>query len=74
MWRRPRARTCPSSSTTSPADVGEHHDRLTAFLCAQNIALEYSENIAPALGVSYGGKIAILPGQSKAEEFVTLGP
>lgn len=30
------------------------------------------ENIAPALGVSYGGKIALLPGQSKAEEFVTL--
>jgi len=24
------------------------------------------------LGVSYGGKIALLPGQSKAEEFVTL--
>jgi hypothetical protein len=53
-------------------DVGEHRDRLTAFLDAQNIALEYSENIAPALGVSYGGKIALLPGQSKAEEFVTL--
>jgi antirestriction protein ArdC len=53
-------------------DVGEHRDRLTAFLDAQNITLEYSENIAPALGVSYGGKIALLPGQSKAEEFVTL--
>ena len=53
-------------------DVGEHRDRLIAFLDAQNIALEYSENIAPALGVSYGGKIAILPGQSPAEELVTL--
>jgi hypothetical protein len=53
-------------------DVGGHRDRLIAFLAAQNIALEYSENIAPALGVSYGGKIALLPGQSKAEEFVTL--
>jgi hypothetical protein len=53
-------------------DVGEHRDRLIAFLDAQNIALEYTENIAPALGVSYGGKIALLPGQSKAEEFVTL--
>jgi hypothetical protein len=53
-------------------DVGGHRDRLMAFLAAQNIALEYSENIAPALGVSYGGKIALLPGQSKAEEFVTL--
>ena len=43
-----------------------------AFLDAQNITLEYNENIAPALGVSYGGRIALLPGQSKAEEFITL--
>jgi len=53
-------------------DVGEHHERLISFLDAQNIALEYSENIAPALGVSYGGKIVLLPGQSEAESFVTL--
>ena len=53
-------------------DVGEHRDRLIAFLDSQNIALEYSENIAPALGVSYGGKIAILPGQSPAEDLVCL--
>ena len=53
-------------------DVGSHRDGLIAFVAQQNIVLEYSENIAPALGVSYGGKIALLPGQSKAEEFVTL--
>ncbi len=53
-------------------EVGAHRDRLIAFLDSQNIALDYNENIAPALGVSYGGKIAIRPGQSKAEEFVTL--
>jgi hypothetical protein len=53
-------------------EVGEHRNRLIAFLAQQNIALEYSDNIAPALGVSYGGKIALLPGQSKAEEFVCL--
>jgi len=53
-------------------DVRDHRDRLIEFLARQNIALEYTENIAPALGVSYGGKIALLPGQSKAEEFVTL--
>ena len=53
-------------------DVGSHRNRLIDFLSQQNIALEYSENIAPALGVSYGGKIALLPGQSKAEEFVSL--
>jgi len=53
-------------------EVGEHRDRLIAFLDSQNIALEYNENIAPALGVSYGGKIAILPGQSPAEDLVCL--
>jgi hypothetical protein len=52
--------------------VGEHRDRLIDFLAYQNIALEFNEKIAPALGVSYGGKIALLPGQSKAEEFVSL--
>jgi len=62
----------PEFEHTVSGDVGGHRDRLLAFLAAQNIALEYSENIAPALGVSYGGKIALLPGQSKAEEFVTL--
>jgi hypothetical protein len=53
-------------------EVGEHGNRLIEFLAQQNIALEFNERIAPALGVSYGGKIALLPGQSKAEEFVTL--
>ena len=53
-------------------DVGEQRDRLIGFLGQQNITLEFNERIAPALGVSYGGKIALLPGQSKPEEFVTL--
>jgi hypothetical protein len=53
-------------------EVGAHRDRMIAFLAAQNIKLEFNEKIAPALGVSYGGKIALLPGQSKAEEFTTL--
>ena len=53
-------------------DVGENHDRLVSFIERQGIELVYSENIAPALGMSYGGRIAILPGQSKAETFATL--
>jgi antirestriction protein ArdC len=53
-------------------EVGEYRERLIAMLDSQNIALEYSEDIAPALGVSYGGRIALLPGQQKAEEFTTL--
>ena len=53
-------------------DVGENRDRLLAFVERQGIELVFTENIAPALGVSYGGRIALLPGQSKAEEFATL--
>ena len=53
-------------------EVGKKRDRLIDFLAQQNIALEFNERIAPALGVSYGGKIALFPGQSKPEEFVTL--
>src|SRR5580700_3425616 len=53
-------------------DVGENLDRLASFIEKQGIALTYTEKIAPALGMSYGGRIAILPGQSKAEEFSTL--
>jgi hypothetical protein len=53
-------------------DPGENIDRLAAFLKQQGIQLVYNPKIAPALGMSYGGRIAILPGQSKAEEFSTL--
>lgn len=53
-------------------EVGGNRDLLIAFLAEQNIALEFNEQIAPSLGVSYGGRIAILPGLSKAEEFTTL--
>ena len=53
-------------------DVGENHDRLVSFIDRQGIELVFTEKIAPALGMSYGGRIAILPGQSKAETFATL--
>ena len=53
-------------------DVGENRDRLLAFIERQGIELYFTEKIAPALGMSYGGRIAILSGQSKAEEFSTL--
>jgi hypothetical protein len=53
-------------------EVGEYRERLINFVIAQGIELEFKESIAPALGMSYGGKIAILPGQAAAEEFSTL--
>ena len=62
----------PEIDHSITGEVGGNRERLIAFLAQQNIALEFNEKIAPALGVSYGGKIALLPGQSKAEEFVTL--
>lgn len=53
-------------------EVGEYLSRLREFVTERGIALEYNEAIAPALGVSYGGKIALLPGQTKPEEFTAL--
>jgi antirestriction protein ArdC len=53
-------------------DPREHRERLVKFIAAHGIALEYSEDIAPARGTSSGGKITLLPGQSPAEEFATL--
>jgi hypothetical protein len=53
-------------------DPGDNIERLTAFLNSKGIIVSYNEIIAPALGMSYGGRIALLPGQSKAETFSTL--
>jgi hypothetical protein len=53
-------------------DPGDNIERLTEFLNSKAITVSYSEKIAPALGMSYGGRIALLPGQSKAETFSTL--
>lgn len=41
-------------------EVGEYLDRLREFVSARGIELEYNPDIAPALGVSYGGRIALL--------------
>ena len=62
----------PELSSKVSGDVGERRERLFDFTIAQGIQLEFKESIAPALGVSYGGKIVLLPGQSTAEEFSTL--
>src|SRR5712691_5405152 len=53
-------------------DPSEYRERLGNFITEQRIALEYSQDIAPARGTSAGGKITLLPGQSPAEEFATL--
>jgi antirestriction protein ArdC len=53
-------------------DPGTHRERLERFVREQGIALEYSEDIAPAKGISEGGKIKLLSGQSPAETVATL--
>jgi len=53
-------------------DPRECAQRLHGFATAQGIAVEYSGAISPARGVSSGGKVVLLPGQSTAEEFSTL--
>jgi antirestriction protein ArdC len=62
----------PEFSERVAGNAGEYRDRLVDFVTGQGIVLEFNESIAPALGASYGGKIALLPGQSSAEEFSTL--
>ena len=62
----------PAFSAKVTGEVGEYRARLVDFLAAQGVALEFKDSIAPALGASYGGRIAILPGQQPAEEFSTL--
>lgn len=53
-------------------EAGGYLDRLREYVAVQGIALEYSESIAPALGMTNGATIRLLPGQTKAEEFTTL--
>ena len=53
-------------------DPGDNIDRIAVFLEDRGIQLVYSDDLKGALGKSYGGRIAILNGQSKAEQFSTL--
>jgi antirestriction protein ArdC len=57
---------------TVQGDPRDSTARLQAFAEAQGISLEYSDQIAPARGVSCGGKVVLLSGQTPAEEFSTL--
>jgi antirestriction protein ArdC len=53
-------------------DVSGYRERLFKFVEAQNVELSFSERIAPAKGLSHGGKITLLSGMQPAEEFSTL--
>jgi hypothetical protein len=52
--------------------VSGYRERLFKFVEAQSVELSFSERIAPAKGLSHGGKITLLAGMQPAEEFSTL--
>jgi hypothetical protein len=53
-------------------DVTSQLPKLIEFVKRQGIKLDYSDKIAPAKGISYGGAIRLLPNMAPAEEFATL--
>ena len=53
-------------------DVSGYRERLFKFVESQSAELSFSEKIAPAKGLSHGGKITLLSGMQPAEEFSTL--
>ncbi len=58
--------------TEVQGDVSGYRERLVKFVAARGVNLNYSERIAPAKGLSFGGKITLLSGMEPAEEFSTL--
>jgi hypothetical protein len=52
--------------------VSGYRERLFKFVESQSVELSFSERIAPAKGLSHGGKITLLSGIQPAEEFSTL--
>jgi hypothetical protein len=52
--------------------VSGYRERLFKFVESQSVEISFSERIAPAKGLSYGGKITLLSGMQPAEEFSTL--
>lgn len=62
----------PQLDSEVKGDVGSSLARLVNFTTQQGIKFGYSDNIAPARGMSYGGAIRILPNMSEAEQLSTL--
>lgn len=57
---------------TVQGDPCEYTARLKAFVTCKGIALEYSDDIAPAKGLCSGKAIKLLPSLSPGEEFSVL--
>ena len=57
---------------TVTGDPLDYTERLKQFVASQNITLDYDGKIAPAKGMSSGGKITLLPDMVPAEHFAVL--
>jgi hypothetical protein len=57
---------------TAKGDPGDCAEYLRRFVAAQGIALEFDYKIAPARGMSSGGKITLLPDLPPTEAFAVL--
>ena len=53
-------------------DVSGYRERLFKFVESQSVELSFSVRIAPAKGLSYGGKITLLSGMQPADGFSAL--
>ncbi len=53
-------------------DPKDHTDKLKEMAARREIAVEYDPSITPAMGISSGGRIRLVPDLSKAEEFAVL--
>jgi hypothetical protein len=62
----------PELGSTFAGQVGDKLDKLAEFTTGQGIKLEYSDKIAPARGMSYGGLIRVLPNLEPSETLATL--
>jgi hypothetical protein len=66
-----QGRPLPEFATTA-GDPKDHMEKLKALVAHRGIAVEYDPSIAPAQGLSSGGRIRLVPGLSAAEEFSVL--
>src|SRR5712692_5602767 len=64
-------RPLPEFAKTT-GDTQEYGEKLKALVAKQGISVEYDASIAPAQGVSSGGRIRLMPGMAPAEEFSVL--
>jgi hypothetical protein len=69
--KQTEGRPLPRFATTT-GDPKDYTEKLKSIVAGRGIALEYDATIAPAQGVSTGGRIRLQPGLAPAEEFSVL--